>query len=207
MKSCFYLIALAMIGLLKHAQAIIKMAYLIDTSGTILQQSADILDHDTESINGSQRTLRTGNKVIRNGETLAITGLPQGETVTRIAARDSTVAHVFGGGVTSYEIDENGVVITDTNGIRDFTTTPFGPTSWTLYKINNFILRNNTMSIRINGLPEGMTLTRISAFDGNSAYVFAIPEPEHSITLLGLLAGALVLCRRGRFAGVKRECC
>lgn len=161
-----------MLSILLPVTALAQMAFRIDTSGNILQQSTSILDHDTESISGAQWTLLEGNNIILNGSTKAVTGLPEGVMLKRIAAENATSSFVFGDDSQAYLIDENGQVTYSTNGIRDFDTNPFNNDTWTLYTVGDVLLRNNS-TVYVTGLPDGVAVERLVAWDANTVYLFA----------------------------------
>lgn len=274
----YTLTLLALLCLVLPVQAMTQMAYLINSSGQILSQNANVLGHATEAISGTQWTLLTGNSIIRNGVTHAVTGLDAGVSLQRIAAETATSAFVFGDNGWAYLVDDSGAVTYSTNGIRDLVTNPYdgstwtlydvstnllnrngnfvylsgvpagvrieyispetsnmmllfgdngymypinnsgvveggtdgiydysvGPiassnyTNWTLYKVNNFIYYNLGTPIYLQGLPEGTTLTRISAVDATTAYVFAIPEPEYAVIGFTMLAILTFIWRKRR---------
>ncbi len=178
-------ILLAMLSLNVTAQ----MVFRIDTSGNILEQSSTILDHDTESISGTQWTLLEGNTIIRNGSTHPVTGLPEGVMLRRIAAESATSTFVFGDDSHAYLVDETGAVTYSTNSIRDYDTNPFNNDRWTLYTLSNLLKRNDDM-VYVQGLPDGVTVERLVAWDANTVYLFADNGYSYTMENNGTLAGS-----------------
>jgi len=185
---CHKLMGLAMLLIMLPLNAAAQMVFRIDTSGNILEQSSTILDHDTESITGTQWTLLEGNTIIRNGSTHSVTGLPEGVMLQRIAAENATSSFVFGDDSQAYLVDETGAVTYSTNSIRDFDTNPFNNDTWTLYTLSNLLKRNNDM-VYVEGLPDGVIVERLVAWDANTVYLFADNGYSYSIENNGTITG------------------